>query len=97
MARMTPVTPGEMLREEYLKPLRLTAYRLAKDIQVPVTRIYAIVAGKRAVTADTDLLLCRYFGLSNGWWLRLQHHHDTQVALRKLGKRLQRLKPYRAA
>ena len=81
MAAVAPVSPGEILQEEFLKPLGLTAYRLAKDIDVPVTRIYDIVAGKRAVTAETDLLLCRYFGVSDGWWLALQAHHDTQVAV----------------
>ena len=91
MAAVAPVSPGEMLQEEFLKPLGLTAYRLAKDIDVPVTRIYDIVAGKRAVTAETDLLLCRYFGVSDGWWLALQAHHDTRVARRELGKRLQKV------
>ena len=91
MAAIEPVSPGEMLQEEFLKPLGLTAYRLAKDIEVPVTRIYDIVAGKRAVTAETDLLLCRYFGVSDGWWLALQAHHDTQIARYKLGKRLQKI------
>ena len=64
-----PVSPGEMLDEEFLKPLGLTKYRLAKDIGVPPQRIGDIVAGKRAITADTDLRLCRYFGLSDGWWV----------------------------
>ena len=88
MTYLDPVFPGEMLQEEFLKPLGLTPYRLAKDIGVPVTRVYDIVAGKRAVTAETDLLLCRYFGLSDGWWLAVQSHHDTQIARRELGKRL---------
>ena len=88
MTKIAPVSPGEMLQEEFLKPLGLTPYRLAKDIDVPATRVYDIVSGKRAVTAETDLLLCRYFGLSDGWWLAVQSHHDTQVARRELGKRL---------
>ena len=88
MKKTTPVSPGEMLQEEFLKPLGLTPYRLAKDIDVPATRVYDIVSAKRAVTAETDLLLCRYFGLSDGWWLAVQSHHDTLVARRKLGKRL---------
>ena len=92
MAELTPVSPGEMLQEEFLKPLSLTAYRLAKDIGVPLTRIYDIVAGKRAITAETDLLLCRYFGLSDGWWLALQSHHDTHVARKSLGKRLNEIR-----
>jgi len=69
MRTVPPVSPGEMLDEEFLKPLGLTKYRLAKDIGVPPQRIGDIVAGKRAITADTDLRLCRYFGLSDGGWL----------------------------
>ena len=88
MKKTTPISPGEMLYEEFLKPLGLTPYRLAKDIEVPATRVYDIVSGKRAVSAETDLLLCRYFGLSDGWWLAVQSHHDTHVARRRLGKRL---------
>ena len=91
MAAITPVSPGEMLQEEFLKPLGLTPYRVAKDIAVPATRIYDIVSGKRAVTAETDLLLCRYFGLSDGWWLAVQSHHDTQLARRELGARLKKI------
>lgn len=88
MKKIAPVSPGEMLQEEFLKPLGLTPYRLAKDIDVPATRVYDIVAGKRTVTAETDLLLCRYFGLSDGWWLAVQSHHDTHMARLELGKRL---------
>ena len=80
MRTVLPVSPGEMLDEEFLKPLGLTKYRLAKDIGVPPQRIGDIVAGKRAVTADTDLRLCRYFGLSDGWWLRGQAAYDTAIA-----------------
>ncbi len=72
MRTVAPISPGEMLEEEFLKPLGLSKYRLAKDIGVPAQRIGDIVAGKRAITADTDLRLCRYFGLSDGWWLRGQ-------------------------
>jgi antitoxin HigA-1 len=83
-----PVSPGEILGEEFLKPLSLTKYRLAKDIGVPRQRIGDIVAGKRAVTADTDLRLCRYFGLSDGWWLRGQAAYDTAIAKEALKKEL---------
>jgi antitoxin HigA-1 len=62
MAKLSPVTPGELLREEFLVPLGLTQYRLAREIGVPAQRIGAIVAGKRSITADTDLRLCRFFG-----------------------------------
>ena len=66
MRKVKPVSPGEMLDEEFLKPLGLSKYRLAKDIGVPPQRIGDIVAGKRSITADTDLRLCRYFGLKIG-------------------------------
>lgn len=88
MRTVLPVSPGEMLEEEFLKPLGLTKYRLAKDIGVPAQRIGEIVSGKRAVTADTDLRLCRYFGLSDGWWLRGQVAYDTAIAKEALQKEL---------
>ncbi len=72
MSKLKAVTPGSLLSEEFLKPLEITKYRLAKEIGVPAQRIGDIVAGKRAITADTDLRLCRFFGLSNGYWLRAQ-------------------------
>jgi addiction module HigA family antidote len=84
------LSPGEMLREEFLGPMGLTAYRLAKDIGVPLTRIAAILSGKRAVTADTGLRLDRYFGLSEGWWLRLETECELRAAKRKLGSRIAR-------
>jgi len=77
-----------MLKEEFLKPLGLTKYRLAKDIGVPAQRIGEIVSGKRAVTANTDLRLCRYFGLSDGWWLRGQVAYDIAVAQEALQQEL---------
>lgn len=91
MRTVLPVSPGEMLNEEFLKPLRLTKYRLAKDIGVPPQRIGDIVAGKRAITADTDLRLCRYFGLSDGWWLRGQANYDTALAREALSDVLSRI------
>jgi addiction module HigA family antidote len=94
MDELDPVTPGELLLEEFLKPMGLSQYRLAKEIDVPAQRIGEIVAGKRAVTADTDLRLCRFFGLSNGHWLRAQAAHDTEVAVRRLGPVLMRIQPY---
>ena len=98
MARkLTPVTPGEMLAEEFLKPLGMSNYRLAKEIGVPAQRIGEIVAGKRAITADTDLRLCRFFGLSDGWWLRLQVDHDTEVTKLSLSKALAKIKPWQQA
>lgn len=91
MRVLAPVSPGEMLDEEFLKPLGLTKYRLAKDIGVPPQRIGDIVAGKRAVTADTDLRLCRYFGLSDGWWLRGQASYDTAIAREAMKNELARI------
>jgi addiction module HigA family antidote len=93
MKKIKPVTPGEMLEEEFLKPLGLTKYRLAKDIGVPPQRIGDIVAGKRAITADTDLRLCRYFGLSDGWWLRGQMEYDMAVAKAKMVRILAAIEP----
>ena len=93
MKKIKPVSPGEMLEEEFLKPLGLTKYRLAKDIGVPAQRIGDIVAGKRAITADTDLRLCRYFGLSDGWWLRGQMEYDMAVTKAKMGRILAAIQP----
>ncbi|MBU6364843.1 MAG: HigA family addiction module antidote protein [Gemmatimonadetes bacterium] len=89
-----PVTPGELLREEFLIPMGISQYRLAKEIGVPAQRIGEIVAGRRTITADTDLRLCRFFGLSNGYWLRAQAAHDTEVAAKALAPVLRRIKPW---
>lgn len=94
MKKLKSVTPGELLREEFLVPMAISQYRLAKEIGVPAQRIGEIVAGKRAITADTDLRLCRFFGLSNGYWLRAQAAHDTEVAEEALSKTLDRIKPW---
>jgi antitoxin HigA-1 len=94
MSKLKPVTPGELLLEEFLKPMGITQYRLAKEIGVPAQRIGQIVLGKRAIRADTDLRLCRFFGLSNGYWLRAQAAYDTEVAERALGRELIRIKPW---
>jgi antitoxin HigA-1 len=91
---LAPVTPGELLREEFLLPMGISQYRLAKEIGVPAQRIGEIVAGKRAVTADTDLRLCRYFGLSAGYWLHAQAAHDTEVAQKRLAGELDRIRPW---
>ncbi len=96
MRKLKPVTPGEILLEEFLKPMGISRYRLAKEVGVPAQRIGDIVAGKRAITADTDLRLCRFFGLSNGYWLRAQAAHDIEVAERSLGPKLAKIKPWSA-
>lgn len=84
------ITPGEILEEDFLKPMGLTQYRLAKDIGVPPRRINEIVKGERAITADTALRLGRYFGMSAQFWLNLQSHYDLEVAQDRLGRRLER-------
>ncbi|MBM3373922.1 MAG: HigA family addiction module antidote protein [Betaproteobacteria bacterium] len=94
MSKLHPVTPGELLLEEFLKPMGITQYRLAKEIGVPAQRIGEIVAGRRSVTADTDLRLCRFFGLSNGYWLRAQAAYDTETAERALGSKLAKIRPW---
>ena len=97
MGKLPPVTPGELLHEEFLQPMGITKYRLAKEIGVPAQRIGEIVAGRRAITADTDLRLCRFFGLSSGYWLRAQAAHDTEVAERELAAELRKIRPWKAA
>ncbi len=91
--KLAPVHPGEILQEEFLLPMALSQYRLAKGIQVPPRRINEIVLGKRAVTADTDLRLARYFGLSEGFFLQLQTDHDLMARRREIGDKLKAIKP----
>src|SRR5205809_4971492 len=94
MSKLKPVTPGELLLEEFLKPMGISQYRLAKEVDVPAQRIGEIVAGRRSITADTDLRLCRFFGLSNGYWLRAQIAYDTEVAREVLADELKKIKPW---
>ena len=88
--RMAPIHPGEMLLEEFLVPLGLTQYRLAKALNVPARRINQIIHGTRAVTADTALRLARFFGTSDRFWLNLQAAYDLDVERDRLGGRLNR-------
>lgn len=90
---LPPVSVGEMLLEEFLKPLNWSQYRLAKEVGVSQTRIGEIISGKRAVTADTDLRLCRLFGLSDGWWLRLQVGYDVAVKKATMKRVLEEIRP----
>ena len=78
--KIKPVHPGEVLLEEFLKPLKITQYRLAKDLHVPATRISTIIKGERAITADTALRLARYFGVSKDFWIGLQKRYELDVA-----------------
>jgi len=95
MRKIEPVTPGELLKDEFLDPMSISQYRLAKEIDVPAQRIGAIISGKRAITADTDLRLCKFFGLTNGYWLRAQAAHDTEVAAEELAEVLKQIKPWK--
>ena len=83
-----PIHPGEVLLQEYLSPLGLSQYRLAKDVSVPPRRINEIVHGKRSITADTALRLSRYFGTSERFWLNLQTRYDLEVEKSRLEGRL---------
>ncbi|MBI3454200.1 MAG: HigA family addiction module antidote protein [Candidatus Rokubacteria bacterium] len=87
--KLPPVAPGEILYEEFLRPLGISQYRLAQSITVPPRRINEIVHGKRAVTADTALRLARYFGTSERFWLNLQARYDLEIEKDRLGDRLQ--------
>ena len=91
MAAIKPTHPGEILREEFLKPMGISAYRLAKDIQVPLNRITAITKEQRAISSETALLLSRYFGLSDHLWANLQSHYDVECAKDKLKHKLRQV------
>jgi len=88
--KVAPVHPGEVLLEEFLAPLGISQYRLAKDMNVPPRRINEIAQGKRSITADTALRLARYFGTSERFWLNLQTRYDLEVEKDRLGKRLEK-------
>ncbi len=87
--KIEPIHPGEVLLEEFLKPMAITQYRLAKDISVPPRRINEIIHGKRSVSVDTALRLSRYFGLSERFWLNLQARYDLEIAKDKFEKRIE--------
>ena len=87
--KLAPIHPGEILLEEFLKPMKLSQYRLAKDISVPARRINEIVHGKRSISPDTALRLSRYFGLSERFWLNLQTRYDLEMEKDRLQGRLE--------
>ncbi|QNG30498.1 HigA family addiction module antitoxin [Synechococcus sp. LTW-R] len=91
--RLSPITPGELLVEEFLVPLGVSQYRLSKAIKVPASRISEIVSGQRSITADTDLRLCRFLGLSPGYWLRAQAAYDTEIAGAELAEEIAKIQP----
>ena len=93
--KLMPVSPGEMLKTEFLEPLEMSNYRLAKEIDVPAQRIGELIAGRRRITADTDLRLCRFFGLSDGWWLKLQADYDLQLAREAMSSTLAKITPWK--
>ena len=88
--RLEPIHPGEILLEEFLKPMELSQYRLAKDINVSPRRINEIVHGKRAISADTALRLSRYFGMSERFWMNLQGRYDLEMEKDRLQGRLEK-------
>ncbi|MCC6329304.1 MAG: HigA family addiction module antidote protein [Acidobacteria bacterium] len=94
MKKLALPTPGELRSEDFLKPMGISQYRLAKEVAVPAQRIGEIVGCKCSITADTDLRPCRFFGLSNGYWLCAQVAHDIEVAERKLSIKPKRIKPW---
>ena len=96
MSRKVPYpTPGKILLEEFLKPMGITQYRLAKEIGVPQRRIGEIVTGKRALTADTGLRLSRFFGMSDGFWIGLQVDYDTAMTRDAMLETLAHIHPWR--
>jgi antitoxin HigA-1 len=97
MRDLPPIHPGEQLHEEFMKPLGLSAYRLAKDISVPVTRIQAIIGERRAITGDTALRLARYFDTTPEFWLNMQRDYELEQAAEALGGRLETEVKRRAA
>jgi addiction module HigA family antidote len=94
---MPPVHPGEILQEEFLAPLGVSQYQLAKAVDVPARRINEIVHGQRRITADTALRLSRYFGTSERFWLNLQARYDLEIEKDRLGDELDDIRPLSAA
>jgi addiction module HigA family antidote len=94
---MPPVHPGEILLEEFLKPLEVSQYQLAKEISVPARRVNEIVHGQRRVSADTALRLARYFGTSERFWMNLQTRYDLEIEKDRLGDALDEIHPLSAA
>lgn len=87
---MEPVSPGEILKEEFLGPLKVSAYALAKAIRVPTNRVTGIVNGERSITAETALRLARFFGTTADFWMNLQSHYDLTVASRRDAARIEK-------
>lgn len=97
MEKIPSITPGEILVEEFLKPLNITAYRLAKDTNVPATRISQIIKGNRKITADTALRFSKYFGNSADFWLGIQDEYDLRKEKRKIANELEKIPHVKAS
>ncbi len=97
MPKITYPTPGEILSEEFLKPMGISAYRLAKDIGVSQIRVSEIISGMRAITVNTGLRLSKYFGLNDDFWTGLQLDYDASIAKQQLAAVLAKIKPVRVA
>jgi len=95
--RVKPVPPGEILLEEFLKPMGISQYRLAMAIGVPARRINEIVHGLRGITADTGLRLSRFFGLSEGFWVNLQTRYNLEIEKEQIAEALEKIKPWTKA
>lgn len=91
---MWNIHPGEVLREEFLRPMSLSAYQLAKELHVPAPRVNDIVLERRAITADTAVRLARFFGTSEQFWMNLQASYEVRKTKAELGKRLEKIKPH---
>ena len=92
--KLPPIHPGEILNEEFLEPLNISQYRLAKSISVDPRRVHAIVHGERAISAETALLLARFFGTSAAFWMGLQNQYDLEIAEDRLAGRLELVQPH---
>ena len=88
--RLFPITPGDVLLEEFLKPMKITQNQLAKDINVPANRVSQIIHGKREITADTALRLGKYFGIEPEFWLNLQVRYNMKIARSQVGKKIEK-------
>ena len=95
MEKLANIHPGEVLQEEFLTPLGITAYRLAKETHIPQTRLSEILKGRRRITADTALRFSRYFGTSPQFWLGLQNDYDLEYEKAKIGSELSSITPFR--
>lgn len=88
--KLSPITPGDVLLEEFLRPMEITQNQLAKDINVPANRVSQIIHGKREITADTALRLGKYFGIEPEFWLNLQVHYNMKIARSKVGNEIEK-------